>query len=309
MLIPPYGLITQKLERRQLKPTDVMKSEGQSNLEGKKIGRYEGRLFTLKSLSSNPPTLLSSTNHPSPLPLSHKGKALHTSLKRNAAFTLAEVLITLGIIGIVAALTLPALIANYQKQVTVTKLKKIYSTLTNAYQSAIYEYGPPENWDYPQTSNITAFQFFEKYISPFMATPPELININPFNYYTVKNYNGDDVNYATLFSKRNTQKVIRTSDGMCIIPWTNNQFLEINVDINCSGGPNILGRDVFDVAELWYFRQNFSVPELDTLTKGEVTREQLISDCSSHNYRNGSHARCMALIVYDGWEIKDDYPW
>ena len=31
-------------------------------------------------------------------------------------FTLAEVLITLGIIGIVAALTIPALIGNYQKQ-------------------------------------------------------------------------------------------------------------------------------------------------------------------------------------------------
>ena len=38
-----------------------------SNLDGKKIRRYEGKLFTLKSLSSNPPTLLSS-KHPSPKP-------------------------------------------------------------------------------------------------------------------------------------------------------------------------------------------------------------------------------------------------
>ena len=38
-----------------------------SNLDGKKIRRYEGKLFTLKSLSSNPPTLLSS-KHPSPQP-------------------------------------------------------------------------------------------------------------------------------------------------------------------------------------------------------------------------------------------------
>ena len=44
-------------------------------------------------------------------------------------FTLAEVLITLGVIGIVAALTMPSLIANYQKQVTISKLKKIYSIL------------------------------------------------------------------------------------------------------------------------------------------------------------------------------------
>ena len=45
------------------------------------------------------------------------------------AFTLAEVLITLGVIGIVAALTMPALIVNYQKKVLETRIKKFYSVL------------------------------------------------------------------------------------------------------------------------------------------------------------------------------------
>lgn len=40
------------------------------------------------------------------------------------AFTLAEVLITLGVIGVVAAMTLPTLIQNYQEQEYVNKLKK-----------------------------------------------------------------------------------------------------------------------------------------------------------------------------------------
>ena len=40
-------------------------------------------------------------------------------MKTKFGFTLAEVLITLGIIGVVAALTLPSLVTNYQKQVTV----------------------------------------------------------------------------------------------------------------------------------------------------------------------------------------------
>ena len=48
------------------------------------------------------------------------------------AFTLAEVLITLGIIGVVAALTLPALIQNYRERAFVTAAKKNYSILTNA---------------------------------------------------------------------------------------------------------------------------------------------------------------------------------
>ena len=47
----------------------------------------------------------------------------HFSLKR-PAFTLAEVLITLGIIGVVAAMTMPSLVANYEKKRTATAVKK-----------------------------------------------------------------------------------------------------------------------------------------------------------------------------------------
>lgn len=56
-------------------------------------------------------------------------------------FTLAEVLITLGIIGVVAALTLPALIQNYQKKATATSVKKAYSELNQVIQMAKADYG------------------------------------------------------------------------------------------------------------------------------------------------------------------------
>lgn len=49
--------------------------------------------------------------------------------KTNPAFTLAEVLITLGIIGVVAALTIPVLTQNYKKRVVETRLQKFYSTI------------------------------------------------------------------------------------------------------------------------------------------------------------------------------------
>jgi prepilin-type N-terminal cleavage/methylation domain-containing protein len=52
----------------------------------------------------------------------------------NPAFTLAEVLITLGIIGVVAAMTIPTLMAKINERQTVVKLKKAYSTLSNAYR-------------------------------------------------------------------------------------------------------------------------------------------------------------------------------
>ena len=47
-------------------------------------------------------------------------------------FTMAEVLITLGIIGIIAAMTFPSIIENHQKIVTANKLKKFYTIMQQA---------------------------------------------------------------------------------------------------------------------------------------------------------------------------------
>ena len=65
----------------------------------------------------------------------------HRKNSRQAAFTLAEVLITLGIIGVVAAMTLPSLIANYKKQQYVNSLKVGYSILNNGFRSMMAEEG------------------------------------------------------------------------------------------------------------------------------------------------------------------------
>ncbi len=58
------------------------------------------------------------------------------------AFTLAEVLITLGIIGVVASMTLPALIQKNNEKQIVVRLKKLYSMLQHAHLNIINEYGP-----------------------------------------------------------------------------------------------------------------------------------------------------------------------
>ena len=66
---------------------------------------------------------------------------------RKVAFTLAEVLITLGIIGVVAAMTLPTLVANYKEKQRVTQLKKSYSILQQAYLRAVEKHGEAQYWD------------------------------------------------------------------------------------------------------------------------------------------------------------------
>ena len=55
-------------------------------------------------------------------------------INKNNAFTMAEIIITIGIIGVVSAMTLPTLINSYNEHVTVTKVKKMYSVLSQAHR-------------------------------------------------------------------------------------------------------------------------------------------------------------------------------
>ena len=68
-------------------------------------------------------------------------------IKKKAAFTLAEVLITLGVIGVVAAMTIPTLTTKIREKVAANKLKDTYAILAEAYKLAVAENGPAEGWD------------------------------------------------------------------------------------------------------------------------------------------------------------------
>lgn len=62
-------------------------------------------------------------------------------IRRIVGFTIAELLITIAIIGIIAELTIPPLINEQQKQTTVTKVKEAYSLLQQITIQADYECG------------------------------------------------------------------------------------------------------------------------------------------------------------------------
>lgn len=88
------------------------------------------------------------------------------------AFTLAEVLITLGIIGVVAALTIPTLMSNHRANVTMQKLKKFYSSMSQAQLMAINDYGEVQNWDFVEnggeSNNAIVLNWFNKYFKPYL---------------------------------------------------------------------------------------------------------------------------------------------
>lgn len=99
-------------------------------------------------------------------------------IKEKLAFTLAEVLITLGVIGVVAAITIPGLITSYNKKITETRLAKFYSVFNQAIRLSVAENGDVDTWDdyWDNDGIITGGQenqtgvekAFDTYLRPYM---------------------------------------------------------------------------------------------------------------------------------------------
>lgn len=89
-------------------------------------------------------------------------------MKKFLGFTLAEVLITLGIIGVVASMTIPTLMQKKFEQETAAKLKKAYSTLSNAYTLAVQENGTPDLWNLNAQDNSQGAANILNNFSPFL---------------------------------------------------------------------------------------------------------------------------------------------
>ena len=86
-------------------------------------------------------------------------------MKKIKSFTLAEVLITLVIIGIIAAITVPMIMANHRKIEFSARLKKFYSTMNNAVKLAETEWGlTVYDWDY----SLESRDFFDKYLAKYV---------------------------------------------------------------------------------------------------------------------------------------------
>ena len=92
----------------------------------------------------------------------------HTAPYRKFAFTLAETLIVMGIIGVVAALTLPNLNSSTGEKEKVVKVKKIYQNLTDALGRAEAVYGPVDEWFQNDTTAAAQNTRFMSRMTEFM---------------------------------------------------------------------------------------------------------------------------------------------
>jgi len=182
--------------------------------------------------------------HPNPLP--RRGKLY--------AFTLAEVLITLVIIGVIAAITVPTLMNKTNNQEYVSKLKKAYSTLSQATNSIIAEEGSPKGEDSWAATSESMFNQYKKRLLNARECGTETGCINQGQYktlYGTPNINLDlHTNDYRLILADGTQVNFAAQSTVCENEnaggtGSNNVCAWIHVDTNGARKPNVIGRDVF----------------------------------------------------------------
>ena len=216
-------------------------------------------------------------------------------------------LITLGVIVLVACMTMPGVIKNYQKKVAVERLKQTYSMLKQAAQMSEVKNGEMTDWLIPgyDTSKPTAVsgttavrEFVQMYYEPYLQTihKDELKSSStPYDYFYYTN-DGQRVESAghTLYS-------IALINGVYLHFNANlgvSSNITLRIDINGKQNPNTIGIDTFYI---------LAYPRIELVGEGE-SRETLLNRCKTSN-NESSQMFCGALIMADGWEIRDDYPW
>ena len=227
----------------------------------------------------------------------------HWDNSRKIAFTLAEVLITLGIIGVVAAMTIPTLMANHRKKVVETKLEKIYSVMNQAINLTNAEYGDVTNWIIDCGSSNSPTCSINEVENWFNSTIGK--HIETLKTGKTKNKTDDIL-------------LIYLKDGS-ILGVTNyiyDMFFYVNSDAisNARSGKNYF---LFRFNPILLSHQNNEEAQKDLKYSLKPTfepysnywngtREQLIDGHSFSCAQN--HAFCAKLIQYDGWKISKDYP-
>ena len=207
-------------------------------------------------------------------------------------------------------MTLPTLINQYEKKITVVKLKKAYNTLAN-----IAQRGYLDNGNVTNTGSLTADnakEFFDKYWLPYLNNPKVSPGgIYPYGKADPYFYRNGSPNGDSIYTSYSIGRIFfTTSEGISYyvrcMTWdtdTNGNTVAIfntqqliRVDLNGTKPPNTYGKDVFLFTIS--FTENVVRPDGYNLSKSAIN-----ADCQTRGLY------CAAKIIADGWEIKDNYLW
>lgn len=237
--------------------------------------------------------------------------------KRLSAFTLAEVLITLAIIGIVAAITIPSLIQKHQVRATVTQLKKMHSVLNNALRLSVVQHGEINTWglslagdkEYPEDTpqeEIDAQRekqaFMMHRISENLKVIDQCEDVETGCGLLQKRYTLDGQEYGNWATRivLADGSMIRSATVIsadCTQVYGESKILQnvcgqIFVDINGIKEPNTQGKDVF----LFVYSKDGSVTPMGTRdAKGYNGFNEYCKRNNGHHITNGYS--CTAWVI------------
>ena len=256
---------------------------------------------------------------------------------RQIAFTLAEVLITLGVIGVVAAMTLPTLIKNYQKHVWVNQLKKSVSVVENGFKLAMAddEVMELENTKLMQSLGNDTIMRDENKFKNFMTEFNKYFKVISAEITYVPTIDYKFLSGGSFGDAEGDYSKITLADG-CIL-FINNGFKgqpgkksgavceqikqlggstcalydggEIDIDVNGNKGPNQLGRDRFRFS---LGNNGLLYPDSGKDGALYVSQEDLSTNinywkndnfyCNSKD-SNSMGFGCAARIMENGWKM------
>lgn len=202
-------------------------------------------------------------------------------------FTLAEVLITLAIIGVVAALTMPSLIGHYKEKQMITALKKTYSQLSQAIQMSQAEnpgdYSPENVVKYLKSAKMCSGDdkscTLNKYKYLNGSNQPNWGALDIWQPDYAQLTDGTIIRFAV--TTPNCNGVRGTSEAL-------KHFCgDISVDINGNKGPNIMGQDVFF----------FNITTLGLIPFGTKEETSYPFENACKNKENASGLGCAAWVL------------
>ena len=209
--------------------------------------------------------------------------------KINIAFTLSEVLITLVVIGVIAAITVPTIIANQKEAEKEARVKKVYSTITNA-MTMVKAQGGDYIFDTTSDEDLNLMKnWFDIYFKPYVSTIKVCYNTTGcWNSGNTKSLDGSIARWNAT-GKGLGSNIITTvlADGTFICIDGHNGYnlrnyfgvniftdygIAITFDINGNKQPNTIGKDIF----VTVFTPNGVVPAYQNKTSSQIK-----SDCSN----------------------------
>ena len=168
-------------------------------------------------------------------------------------FTLAEVLITLTILGVIAALVVPNVVQSYNQKVTVAKVRKFYSNLYSVYSFVMNTNSKSRNLSIYTNDSAGAKKILDDFIKPNYKIAYDAGTNTTNKQKIMASENVKYLNGQTMggnYSTDNKYYAVKLQDGSTL--WfrgynDSQKNMGFFVDINGKKGPNTLGKDIFSV--------------------------------------------------------------